>query len=49
MVENIDRESMCKHSDVDDSANRYIREKIKEARTEAKESQDDLAKAMGKS
>lgn len=40
---------MFKHSDVDDSANRYIREKIKEARAEAKESQDDLAKAMGKS
>jgi len=40
---------MYKHSDVDDSANRYIREKIRQARTEANESQDDLAKAMGKS
>jgi len=40
---------MFKHSDIDDSANRYIREKIRQARTEANESQDDLAKAMGKS
>jgi len=40
---------MFKHSYVDDAANRYIREKIRQARTEANESQDDLAKAMGKS
>lgn len=40
---------MFKHSDVDDSANRYIREKIRQARTEANESQEDLAQAMGKS
>ncbi len=40
---------MFKHSDVDDSANRYIREKIRQARIEANESQEDLAKAMGKS
>lgn len=40
---------MFKHSEVDDAANRYIREKIKLARTEANESQDDLARALGKS
>ena len=40
---------MFKRSEIDDSANRYIREKIRQARTEANESQDDLAKAMGKS
>lgn len=40
---------MFRQSDIDDGANRYIREKIRLARTEANESQDDLAKAMGKS
>ena len=40
---------MLREQKHDDSANRYIREKIKQARAEANESQDDLAKAMGKS
>ena len=48
-MENLDRGLMYKHTNVDDSANRYIREKIRQARIEANESQDDLAKALGKS
>lgn len=40
---------MFKRPDIDDSANHYIREKIRQARTEANESQGDLAKALEKS
>ncbi len=40
---------MFRQSKIDDGGNRYIREKIKQARHEADESQGDLAKALGKS
>lgn len=40
---------MFKNSKVDDVANRYIREKIRQARQEANESQDDLAQLLSKS
>lgn len=40
---------MFKNSKVDDVANRYIREKIRQARLEANESQDDLAQLLSKS
>jgi transcriptional regulator with XRE-family HTH domain len=40
---------MCSYSDIDDTSNRYIREKVRQARTEANESQADLAKVFGKS
>jgi transcriptional regulator with XRE-family HTH domain len=40
---------MARQSRVDNAANQYMREKIKQARAEAQESQEDLAKAMRKS
>ena len=40
---------MFRQSEIDDGGNRYIRERIRLARNEANESQDDLAKTMGKS
>jgi transcriptional regulator with XRE-family HTH domain len=40
---------MFRQSKVDSAPNRYIRTKIKEARTEANESQETLAEAMQKS
>jgi len=40
---------MFTNSKIDDRANKYIREKIREARTEANESQDDLARILNKS
>lgn len=40
---------MFKNSKIDDVANRYIREKIRQARQEANESQDDLAQMLSKS
>ena len=40
---------MIRQSKIDNSANRYIREKIKQARLEANESQEALAKAIQKS
>ena len=40
---------MARQSRIDNAANQYIREKIKQARAEAQESQEDLAKAMQKS
>lgn len=40
---------MSRQSKIDNAANRYIREKIKQARTEVHESQEDLAKALQKS
>ena len=43
-------EDLClDKSKIDNAANQYIREKIKQARAEAQESQEDLAKAMQKS
>ena len=40
---------MARQSKIDNAANQYIREKIKQARIEAHESQEDLAKALQKS
>ena len=40
---------MARQSRIDNSANQYIRNKIKQARNEAKESQEDLAQALQKS
>jgi len=40
---------MARQSKIDNSANQYIRYKIKQARVEAHESQEDLAKALQKS
>ena len=40
---------MARQSKIDNAANQYIREKIKQARSEAHESQEDLAKALQKS
>jgi transcriptional regulator with XRE-family HTH domain len=39
---------MYRQSDIDGTSNSYIREKIKQARTEANESQADLAEIFGK-
>lgn len=43
------RAPMFKNSKNDDRANKYIREKIRQARTEAKESQEELARILNKS
>jgi len=40
---------MFRQSKIDDAENRYIREKVRQARIESGESQEDLAKAFGKS
>lgn len=40
---------MFRQPSIDDAGNRYIRERVRLARTDASESQDDLAKAFGKS
>lgn len=40
---------MARQSRIDNAANQYIRVKIKQARNEAQESQQDLAKALQKS
>lgn len=40
---------MARQSKIDNAANRYIRGKIRQERNEAKESQEDLAKALKKS
>lgn len=40
---------MFRQSKIDDAGNRYIRDKFRQARIEANESQGDLAKALNKS
>ena len=40
---------MARQSRIDNAANQYIRGKIRQARNEAHESQEDLAKALRKS
>jgi transcriptional regulator with XRE-family HTH domain len=40
---------MLRQSKIDDAANRFIRDKIRQARLDALESQEDLAKALEKS
>ena len=40
---------MARQSRIDNAANQYIREKIRLARNDAQESQEDLAKALQKS
>lgn len=40
---------MVKQSKIDDAGNRFIRERIKQARHDSNESQEDLAKALNKS
>jgi len=40
---------MARQSRIDNAANQYIRGKIRQARNEAQESQEDLAKALQKS
>lgn len=40
---------MIRQSKIDDAGNRFIRERIKQARLDANESQEDLAKALDKS
>lgn len=40
---------MIRQSKIDDAGNRFIRERIRQARLDAKESQEELAKALDKS
>lgn len=40
---------MFRQSKIDDAGNRFIRDKIRQARLDANESQEDLAEALGKS